>query len=304
MPAVDGLHASPSLGVSFGSSFGRRRHLLPAPSSSITANQPRIGLTRMLPRLPWLIVLVLFAAGCAIPGRLYLVAPAISGNVRSAQTSLEGADLRLEISYQESADLHDSAQRSLSASGRFSFDGMELAVAGHEYGKNYRAFLHLTVDGNDRVIWRAQFSRLALSGEINLDCDLDRPLGHGQPCWVNDPLEQKWLIDDGERTFVRLCARCHGAGGVGGDAGSGAGLASPPPDLRIIAARRNGRFDRAEISEWIEGRMATKAHGTRRMPIWGEVLSAEYDRYPDGDELIGATLDPLVVYLESIQTPK
>jgi len=40
------------------------------------------------------------------------------------------------------------------------------------------------------------------------------------------------------------------------------------------------------------------------MPVWGEVLSAEFKRYPDGDELIGATLGPLVVYLESIQNTK
>ena len=74
-----------------------------------------------------------------------------------------------------------------------------------------------------------------------------------------------------------------------------------PPDLSEIAARRNGRFDRAEVAEWIEGRTSRATHGTRRMPVRGEVLSAEFERYSDGDELIGATLDPLVVYLESLQ---
>ena len=37
------------------------------------------------------------------------------------------------------------------------------------------------------------------------------------------------------------------------------------------------------------------------MPIWGEVLSVEYERYSDGEALIGAALDPLVSYLESLQ---
>ncbi len=255
---------------------------------------------------PGLFVLLLLAVGCAIPGRLYLVAPAISGSVQSAQDSLEGADLRLEVSYPDSPDLYDNEERTLPASGRFAFDRVELAVAGHEYSKNYRAFLHLRINGKDRVIWRAQFSRLALTGEIRLDCDLDRPVRHGQPCWVIDPLAQPWLIEEGKRTFDRLCVGCHGAGGVGGRAAGDpsvvAALGSLPPDLRKIAKRRNGRFDRAEISEWIEGRVSTKAHGTRRMPIWGEVLNAEFDRYPDGNELVGATLDPLVVYLESLQS--
>jgi hypothetical protein len=261
----------------------------------------------MRPGTLCIMVLLVLATGCAIPGRLYRVAPAIAGNVRSDQVSLDGAQLSREISYPDSSDLYDTKQQSLSADGRFTFDRVELAVAGHEYSKNYRAFLFLLMDGKKRAIWRAEFSRLALASEITLDCDLERPVRHGQPCWVNDPLQQPWLIDAGKRSFDRLCASCHGAGGVGGRGGDPkvvASLGSLPPDLRKIAARRDGRFDRAEISEWIEGRVSIKAHGTRQMPVWGEVLSAEFDRYRDGDELIGATLDPLVVYLESIQEPE
>ena len=76
-----------------------------------------------------------------------------------------------------------------------------------------------------------------------------------------------------------------------------------PPDLRLIAARRDGRFDRVEIAEWIEGRSTPMAHGSRVMPVWGERLSEEFERYSEGDDLIGATLDPVLAYLESIQKP-
>lgn len=37
------------------------------------------------------------------------------------------------------------------------------------------------------------------------------------------------------------------------------------------------------------------------MPVWGERLSNAFAGYVEGDELIGATLDPLVAYLESLQ---
>jgi hypothetical protein len=80
-----------------------------------------------------------------------------------------------------------------------------------------------------------------------------------------------------------------------------ASLSPPPPDLARIAARHGGRFDRARIAEWVEGRTLLPAHGSREMPIWGEALSAEFDRYAEGDALIGATLDPILAYLESLQ---
>ena len=39
------------------------------------------------------------------------------------------------------------------------------------------------------------------------------------------------------------------------------------------------------------------------MPVWGERLSIEYERYPRVDALIGARLDPVLAYLRSRQTP-
>ena len=247
-----------------------------------------------------MLAMISMVVSCAVPGRLYLVAPEVTGALRSAEVSFESAELRLKISHREGLKLHDAKKVALSMDGRFSFEPLKLAIAGHEYSKNYRAFLHLLINGKDRVIWRAQFSRRALTSSIQLDCDLERPMRHGQPCWVTDPLEQAWLIEEGERTFERLCISCHGVAGTG-VASLSDSSDRRPADLRRIAIRRNGRFDRAEIAEWIEGRVSTKAHGTRSMPIWGERLSTEYERYPDGGELIGATLDPLVIYLESLQ---
>jgi len=249
-------------------------------------------------------------SGCAIPGQLYEVAPAISGRVEGGELSnrelakdvvKDDAQLTLKVANDQSADLYAREQVRLSPDGGFEFGPLELAVAGHEYNKNYRAFLHLRVDGKERVIWRAGYSRRMLAGAVVLDCDLDRPVEHGQPCWVQDPLRHPWLIADGERTYRRLCVKCHGIDGSGAVGSAKTTGSTKAADLRKIAARNGGRFDRATVTEWIEGRSSPGAHGTRSMPVWGERLSREYERYPDSQALIAATIDPLVVYLESLQ---
>jgi len=256
-------------------------------------------------RRNYILFVVAIVVGCAVPGRLYEVAPPVSGRLHASDAPVDGGSLRLRVVHVESADLHSHEQASTSAGGDFSFDPMELEVAGHEYSKNYRLFLHYRSQGSDgedvnRVIWRVQFSRRALVGQVELDCDLDRLVEHGQPCWVRNPLEHPWLAQQGERTYRRLCVSCHGIDGrgvVGTDEPSG----GAPPDLRTIARRNGGRFDRIAVSEWIEGRWLPSEHGNRQMPIWGDRLSAKYDRFKDGEGLVGAALGPLVVYLESIQ---
>jgi len=257
-------------------------------------------LQRVSSLLLFLLQILLLVAGCAVPGRLYPVAPPVSGELRG--DSHRDASLLLRVQHRETPNLHHQAEVSLPSDGAFSFEAVELAVAGHEFSKFYRAHLELLPGTEPRIIWRAEFSRRELAGPVRLDCDLDRPREHGQPCQVVDPLEQPWLVSAGRRTFGRLCASCHGRdGGGGGDREAIERVGRMPPDLRSIASRRGGHFDRIEISEWVEGRSLPSAHGSRVMPIWGERLSTEYERFAEGDALIGARLDPVVVYLESIQ---
>ena len=251
------------------------------------------------------IVIVSFA--CAKPGQLYRVAPEIQGTIVGTEPSDAEVELRLNIMSREVPTLFDVKTIQLSEAeaqgGRFRFGSANLAVAGHEYSKVYRAFLHYRIGAEDKVIWRGEFSRRDLRGSIELDCDLRRPARLGQPCWVRDPLSHPWLVANGERTFNRLCADCHGRGGRGGRgqeaSASTPGLAAPRLDQ--IAARRSHDFDREEIAEFIEGSQIPREHGPRSMPIWGERLSADYWRYSNADELVGATLDPVIVYLLSIQ---
>jgi hypothetical protein len=249
------------------------------------------------------LVFSIVISGCAMPGELYEVAPVISGRVQRGDVPVNDVQLTLHVANDMSGDLFIREEVRTSPDGRFSFESLELKVAGHEYNKDYRALLNLRVDGKERVIWRAKYSRRALAGAVVLDCDLDRPAQLGQPCWVRDAVRYPWLVAEGKQTYRRLCVRCHGTDGSGGK--KKASAKNPdgptPPDLRSIAARRDGRFDRAEIAEWIEGRSSPESHGPREMPIWGERLSREFVRYSDREALVGATIDPLVTYLESLQ---
>jgi hypothetical protein len=247
-----------------------------------------------------LVLLLWWVVGCAVPGRLYLAVPVISGSLRGDAILSSETRLRRVVIHRENPMLNQRSEVALSPTGVFSFEAVEFKVAGREYSKSYRVFLHIQNAKESRVIWRATLSRQALAGPIALDCDLDRPAPHGQPCWVREPTQQPWHVAEGKRTFERLCAGCHGANGSG-KVSRGTPTDGRPPDLREISLRRGGRFDRALVAEWIEGRSLPVSHGTRTMPVWGESLSDEYERYVEGDELIGAELDPVLAYLESLQ---
>ena len=244
-------------------------------------------------RFVWLAVLV---AGCAVPGHVYRVSPPVMGTIDGVSSGAEEIELVLSIMHRENPTLFDRQQSRLTEDGRFYFEPVALEIAGREYSKFYRAFLHARDGDEEQLIWRGEFSRKDLRGRVQLDCVLTRRPRVSQPCRVIDPLSHPWLTGEGERSFQRLCARCHGDGGTGGTAN-----APGAPDLTRIAARRDGRFDPMEVAERIEGSQTPIQHGPTAMPAWGERLSAEYWRYANRDRMTGATIDPIVVYLQSIQ---
>lgn len=238
---------------------------------------------------------VLLVVGCLVPWEVYRVTPPISGQIRGTSDA-SSFELVLTIQHRENPSLHSVQRTHLDADGRFDFSPAELDIAGREYSKFYRVRLTLDDGSHRRTLWRSEFSRREATDAISLDCELDRPIAHGQPCRVRDPLRHRWLVERGASTFKELCSACHGPD-AGGIAGSG-------PDLRQLAARHGGTFERDRIAEWIEGRSIPEAHGDRTMPIWGERLSIEYERFPRVDDLIGARLDPVLAYLRSLQRPR
>lgn len=107
--------------------------------------------------------------------------------------------------------------------------------------------------------------------------------------------------------FQTYCAPCHGAG-ASGDGPVGETLKIPPADLTDITRRHGGAFPEALIFETIEGLDMPAAHGTRDMPIWGDVFigeavgtSVSIDAAKQATTEVEQRISRLVKYLESIQ---
>jgi mono/diheme cytochrome c family protein len=77
-----------------------------------------------------------------------------------------------------------------------------------------------------------------------------------------------------QQDFGTLCAPCHGKDAAG-HGPMAASLSKPPADLTGIAARHGGKFPAEDVFETISGLSMPDAHGTRDMPVWGDVFVSE-----------------------------
>jgi len=78
---------------------------------------------------------------------------------------------------------------------------------------------------------------------------------------------------NGKAMFHEYCAACHGVDGKGNGPAAPA-LTKAPADLTQLAAHNNGKFPDVRVSRYIEGMDTVQAHGTRDMPIWGDVFKS------------------------------
>jgi mono/diheme cytochrome c family protein len=78
---------------------------------------------------------------------------------------------------------------------------------------------------------------------------------------------------DAPGMFQTYCAVCHGKDGKGGGPAASA-LTKAPADLTRIAARNGGTFPEVRVKRYIEGADEVAAHGTRDMPMWGDLFKS------------------------------
>jgi mono/diheme cytochrome c family protein len=103
----------------------------------------------------------------------------------------------------------------------------------------------------------------------------------------------------GRMIFDTICVSCHGKDARGGGPVA-ASLKTKPANLRLIAQRRNGSFSHDEIGQYIDGRKAPVAHGTREMPVWGDSLATAAPE-PEREQRRKLHIEEVVAYLKTIQ---
>lgn len=105
---------------------------------------------------------------------------------------------------------------------------------------------------------------------------------------------------DGRALYQRFCASCHGVAGLGDGPVAGS-LKAVVPDLTRMLQRADGRFPEERVRRIIDGREVSLVHGTRHMPVWGQVLSVEQGAGPAAEAEVGGMIDRLVGYVRSLQ---
>lgn len=76
---------------------------------------------------------------------------------------------------------------------------------------------------------------------------------------------------DAKTMFETYCAVCHGKDGKGTGPAAKA-LAKAPADLTKLSARNGGTFPDVHVRRFIEGLDEVAAHGSRDMPMWGDLF--------------------------------
>ena len=100
----------------------------------------------------------------------------------------------------------------------------------------------------------------------------------------------------GKEMFATYCAVCHGSDGKGAGPAAVA-LKNRPTDLTQLAAKSGGKYPGFLVTETLSGK-AVAAHGSKEMPVWGDLFRA----MENGDNtFIQLRLVNLTSYVESIQ---
>jgi mono/diheme cytochrome c family protein len=100
---------------------------------------------------------------------------------------------------------------------------------------------------------------------------------------------------DGQVLFEHYCAVCHGKDAKGTGPAADA-LKKAPADLTQVARKNGGKFPEVHVMRVIKGDDTVGAHGSRDMPIWGELFTSLSSK--ESSEL---RVNGLMRYVESVQ---
>lgn len=101
----------------------------------------------------------------------------------------------------------------------------------------------------------------------------------------------------GAEMYKTYCAVCHGTDAKGNGPAAEA-LKVPPTDLTTLATRNGGKYPSMKVSAMLRGEEILAAHGTKEMPIWGNLFLS----ISGGHEAeVQQRITNLNKYIESIQ---
>lgn len=101
----------------------------------------------------------------------------------------------------------------------------------------------------------------------------------------------------GQEMYKTYCAVCHGTDGKGKGPAAEA-LKVPPPDLTTLTAKSGGKYPGLKVSAIIRGEEVLAAHGSKDMPIWGNLFWSISGGHASEVQQRVANLNK---YLESLQ---
>ena len=127
---------------------------------------------------------------------------------------------------------------------------------------------------------------LLLSGYLFIGCAQSNKL-------AGDPIAR------GEASFNAYCTSCHGESATG-DGPAAEALTTRPTDLTQLRNNNDGVYPAEKVYATIDGREVLYSHGTREMPIWGNIWR-EDDGKPRPEEEVLQQISEIVEYLRSIQ---
>lgn len=101
----------------------------------------------------------------------------------------------------------------------------------------------------------------------------------------------------GQGMFQEYCAVCHG-NGAKGDGPAANALKKRPADLTQLARKNNGKFPELAVRNYITGRDTVVAHGSRDMPVWGQLFRS---LEPHDNGIPDLRVKNLADYVKSVQ---
>ena len=103
---------------------------------------------------------------------------------------------------------------------------------------------------------------------------------------------------DGQRLYDYYCQDCHGTDAAG-NGPTAAVLSIKPANLTMLSKKNDGKFPLERVTQSIDGRQRTAAHGSK-MPIWGLGFQ-DPSSDANQEQEVRSRIEQLIAYLRTLQ---